>query len=137
MSDTPAIPNPPKPPVHPAWVVAGVIFITLWVFAHVALLILSFASGLFADIALYLLKTVMIPGLVINSPRMEMAWVMPLQIGVILAGAAGVPAGLAFFWRGRRLLLWVIFGVLFAAGVAMELYAVYRLVADSLGGLAQ
>jgi hypothetical protein len=137
MSETP-VPALPAPDNH-AWTVFGIIFIVFWVVAHIALFFFSFLGGIFGEILLSMLKTVTLPGLVINSQGkgMEMGWVLPLQVGVTLAGLAGIPAGLAFFWRGRRLRLWAIAAGLFFAGVALEIYAVYRLVSDSFSGLAQ
>lgn len=134
-------PIPPAlPPAanRPAMVVAGVLFIVFWGICHVVLIWFAFAGGFLLDILLEIFKTVTLPGLVINSrsPGMEMGWAIPLQIGVGLTGVAGIPAGLAFFWQGRRKLLWLIFAGLFVAGLAFDGYAIYRLFADSFRGLA-
>lgn len=134
MNEFPPAPAPKT--LHPGWTALGITFIVLWVLAHIVLFFLSFLGGFFADLMLYFLKGVMLPGLVINSSGMEMGWVVPLQIGVTLAGLAGIPAGLAFFWRSYRLRLLLLSGGLFLGGLAFEIYAIYRLIADSLGGLA-
>lgn len=122
--------------VHGGWIFAGFLFVFLWAVAHVAILYLSFAGGLLIDLMLQLMKTAMVPGLVIQSPGMETAWVLPLQAGLIISGCAGIPAGLAFFWRGRRPLLIGIFSAGFLLGMGFLVYAIYRLFSDSLGGLA-
>ena len=40
--------------------------------------------------------------------------------GQILAGLAGIPAGLAVFWRGRRQILLMIFLWLFLLGIVLQ-----------------
>jgi len=47
-----------------------------------------------------------------------------------LGGIAGVPAGLAIFWRARRKLLWGFFGGAFIGAVIFEIYALIRLFSD-------
>jgi len=96
------------------------------------LMYLLYVGGFLLDLFLFFVKIVTLPGTVINSPGMEMAWVVPLTIGLVFAGVAGFPAGLAFFWRGRRLMLSAVFAGMFLIGVGFEIYAVYRLFADAL-----
>jgi hypothetical protein len=43
--------------------------------------------------------------------------------GQVVAGLAGIPGGLAFFWRGARKVLWLLFGVLFVSGVVWQILA--------------
>jgi hypothetical protein len=45
--------------------------------------------------------------------------------GQLLAGAAGVPLGLAVFWRTRRKLLLRIFAGLFGIGLTLVIVGVY------------
>jgi uncharacterized membrane protein (Fun14 family) len=57
-------------------------------------------------------------------------WILPLQVGLTLGGIAGIPAGLAIFWRARRKLLWTLFGVAFLGALIFEIYSVVRLFWD-------
>ena len=43
--------------------------------------------------------------------------------GQFLAGAAGIPGGLAFFWRSARKWLWISFAILFIAGAIWQILA--------------
>lgn len=122
--------------MHPGWIALGIAFIVLWALAHVVLLGLSFTSGLLLDIALVIFKSVSLPGLMTGSQSMQMAWVTPLQIGILLTGLAGIPAGLLFFLQNRRSMLWLAFSLCLLLGVAFDLYAVFRLFADSFQGLS-
>ncbi len=135
MNEAPELPAAPAEPVRPGSIVLGITFIILWGLAHVVLLGLSFAGGLLLEILLGIFKNVTLPGLVINNPGTEMAWIIPLQIGIALTGLAGLPAGLAMFWRHHRKRLWFSFSGLLALGLAFDLYAIYRLFADSFKGL--
>jgi len=133
--ESPALPTPSTPTISTGWMILGITFIIIWGLAHVVLLWLSFAGGLLLEILLGMFKNVTLPGLVINNPGTEMAWMTPLQIGVILTGLAGLPAGLAMFWHRYRKRLWLSFAGLLALGLAIDLYAIYRLFADSFQGL--
>ena len=74
----------------------------------------------------------MFPG---ERPRtIELAWTLPLSIGLSLAGAAGIPAGLAIFMRARRKQLILGFGLAFGAGVLFEIYAVISLLLNAFSG---
>lgn len=121
--------------MKPAWIALGIAFFIFWALTHAALLGLSFTSGILLDIALLIFKSVSLPGLMTGSQTMQMAWVTPLQTGILLTGLAGIPAGLLFFLRKRRGMLWLAFAVCFLSGVAFDLYAVFRLFSDSFQGL--
>jgi hypothetical protein len=51
--------------------------------------------------------------------------VLLVLVGQILAGAAGLPLGLAVFWRARRKLLVRIFAVLLGVGLLLVVLGVY------------
>jgi hypothetical protein len=40
-----------------------------------------------------------------------------------MAGGAGVPGGLAFFWRSLRKWLWILFAALFVSGAVWQVVA--------------
>ena len=111
-----------------AWLtVTGIAFIAGWIAVHVCLFYLICGGGIVTDILLNILRTVMFPGTA-NSPNPEMfSWIPSMQAGLILSGAAGVPAGLAFFWRGRRGVLLLSFVVAFVLGILCDFYAIYTM----------
>ncbi len=133
--ESPALLTPSTPTISAGSVVLGLTFIIVWTLAHVILFGLSFASGLVLDILLMTFKNLTLPGLVANNPGMEMAWMIPLQIGVVLTGLAGVPAGLAMFWHRYRKRLWLTSGILLLAGLAVDGYAIFRIFSDAFQGL--
>ncbi len=96
-----------------ALVVSGILFMICWIIAHLAWAGASFMATAMAN----------------DSGRIAEARHMSLILGVmggqVLCGAAGIPAGMAFFWRRRRkLLLWV-FAVLFVVGALIQGGIVY------------
>jgi len=133
--ESPPQPAPATSTISTWPVILGITFIIIWGLAHVVLFGLSFAGGLVLDILLMTFKNLTLPGLVANHPGMEMAWVAPLQIGIILTGLAGVPAGAAMFSHRYRKRLWLTSSVLLLAGLAVDGYAIFRIFADSFQGL--
>jgi hypothetical protein len=97
-----------KPGVSAAWVVCGILFILFWLIAHLAWAGLSFMADVMAN----------------DSGRAAEGKHMTLIFGMIggqvLCGAAGIPAGLAFFWRDRRKLLLWLFAILFVIGALIQ-----------------
>ncbi len=102
----PAIPA--KEGMSTAWVVCGILFIVFWIIAHLAWAGLSFMADVMAN----------------DSGRASQDKHMTLILGMIggqvLCGAAGIPAGLAFFWRRKRKLLLWLFALLFVAGALIQ-----------------
>ncbi len=105
---------PPRPPAlqgrrfDTTLVVVGSLFILGWVGVHVLWGALSGMANLMANDSGR------------ASSNAQMALILTFLAGVIVAGAAGIPAGLAIFWRGKRLMLLGLFVVLFLAGAACE-----------------
>jgi hypothetical protein len=94
--------------VSTAWVVCGILFIVFWIIAHLVWGGLSFMANAMANDS----------GRAAESKHMTL--IFGMLGGQVLCAAAGVPAGLAFFWRRRRkLLLWV-FAFLFVAGALIQ-----------------
>ncbi len=120
---------PAKP--NTAWIIAGIVFILIWLGAHYILYILSGAGGIVAELLLTILRGTQLPG-TMNPARPMQAWIPFLQTAVLLSGSAGVLAGLAFFWRTRRRLLLILAPVLFLLALPVGGYAIYVLLADSL-----
>jgi hypothetical protein len=79
--------------------------------AHIAWAYLSFVASLMAN----------------DSGKASAAEHLSLIVGMlggqVLAGAAGIPAGLAFFWRGRRKWLLWLFAILFVTGALGQVWA--------------
>jgi len=89
-------------------VILGILFIILWIITHLAWAGLSFMADVMAN----------------DSGRAAQDKHLMLIFGMIggqvLCGAAGVPAGMAFFWRSRRKLLLWLFAILFVAGALIQ-----------------
>jgi len=111
-----------------AWLtVTGIAFIAGWIAVHVCLFYVVCGGGIVTDILLNILRSVMFPGTA-NSPNPEIfSWIPSMRAGLILSGFAGVPAGLAFFWRGRRGVLLLSFVVAFVLGILFDIHAIYTL----------
>jgi hypothetical protein len=88
--------------------VCGILFIILWIIAHLA-------WGTMA-----LMANVMANDSGAASTEKQMTLIFGMLGGQVLAGAAGIPAGLAFFWRGRRKLLLWLFAGLFVTGALLQ-----------------
>ncbi|MDZ4401356.1 hypothetical protein [Prosthecobacter sp.] len=97
-----------KTGVSVAWVICGVLFIVLWIIAHVAWGMMSLMANVMANDS----------GAASGDTHMTL--IVGMLGGQILAGGAGIPAGLAFFWRGRRKLLLWLFAALFASGALIQ-----------------
>src|SRR4051812_34877011 len=89
-------------------VCAGVLFMALWIGVHLVWASMSLMGSLMAN----------------DSGRAtdgaQMVLIFGMLAGQVLAGGAGIPAGLAFFLRGRRKLLLGLFAALFVAGALLQ-----------------
>lgn len=119
MSNPPAARSPTR-------IVLSSLAIIVWVLVHLILFYLVFVSGFFMDLTIRMLRAIFMN----DAPALQdlsLAWVTPLQIGMALTGLAGIPGGLAIFWKQeRRLLFWTFLGA-FVTGVLFEIYAVLSL----------
>ena len=100
------------------WLVCGIVFIVLWIIGHLAWAGLAFIANVMAN----------------DSGRATENQATMLIFGMlggqVICGAAGVPAGLAFFMRGRRkFLLWLFVG-LFVAGALIQVSVFYSFFAS-------
>ena len=89
-------------------VVGGVIFTIGWIALH-------FVWGMMAFMA-----NVMANASGAASTDSQMVLILGMLFGQVLAGAAGIPGGLAFFTEGKRRLLLLIFAGLFLSGAAIQ-----------------
>jgi hypothetical protein len=92
-------------------VVLGVLFMAVWIVGHV----------IWATMAL--MGTVMANDSGAASSEAHVSLMGGVLGGQVVAGLAGIPGGLAFFWRGARKGLWVLFGVLFVSGAVWQILA--------------
>lgn len=106
-------------------IVGGISFMLGWALLHVILFYALAVSGILVDILLVLIKSVMFPGASHTAAGAHevLGWESQLRTGLILAGMAGLPGGLAFFMAARRRLLWGGFLLLLLAGFGFEIYA--------------
>jgi hypothetical protein len=87
----------------------GLAFMALWL------------AGAFVLGGLKLMASVMANDSGAASPDAHMTLIGGMMAGQVLTGLAGIPAGLAFFWRTwRRRLLWA-FGILLIVGVTVQI----------------
>jgi len=101
-------PTAAKEGVSVVWKVCGVLFIVLWIIAHLAWGAMAFIADVMANDSGR------------ADPNKHMMLIFGMMGGQVLCGAAGVPAGLAFFWRSRRKLLLWLFAVLFVVGALIQ-----------------
>ena len=92
-------------------VVLGVLFMGVWIVGHV----------IWATMAL--MGTAMANDSGAASSEAHVSLIGGVLGGQVVAGLAGIPGGLAFFWRGARKGLWVLFGVLFVSGAVWQVLA--------------
>ena len=110
MSDTPTI-QVAKVGVSIALMLCGILFIALWLCGAAAL-------GLMKLLASLKVGTMNLPGAA--SGETQTTLIFGMMGGQLLTGLAGIPAGLAFFWRGwRKRLLWT-FVIMLVVGILIQ-----------------
>jgi len=107
MSEVPST-TTAKAGVSVVWVVCGILFIIFWIIGHLAWAGLSFIADVMANDS----------GQAAQDKHLML--IFGMIGGQVLCGAAGIPAGLAFFWRSRRKLLLWLFSLLFVAGALIQ-----------------
>lgn len=107
MSEAPSVPAA-KDGVSVPWMICGILFIVLWIIAHLAWAGLAFIADVMAN-----------DSGKASSDQAAML-IFGMLGGQVLCGAAGIPAGLAFFLRGKRKLLLWLFAFLFVAGALIQ-----------------
>jgi hypothetical protein len=112
MSEGPSVPAA-KEGVSVPWMICGILFIVLWIIAHLVWAGLAFMADVMANDSGK------------ADPDKHMMLIFGVMGGQVLCGAAGIPAGLAFFWRRRRKLLLWLFALLFVVGALIQGGAFY------------
>lgn len=103
MSDS--TPSPPSGQTSPLFVVLGVLFILGWAAVSVVLITMSLMGTLMANDS----------GAAASDRHSSL--ILGVLLSQIVTGLAGIPAGLAFFWRSRRKLLLCLFAILLILGI--------------------
>jgi hypothetical protein len=119
------------PKVKAGSVFGGVAFMVFWAVGHVVLFYGMAVSGILIDVFLGVLKSVMLPGKASTGAHEMMGWEGTLRAGLIVAGVAGIPGGMAMFGGERRKLLGRLFWLVLGVGVVLELVAVFILVRNA------
>jgi len=133
QSDPAHPPTNGTPPDKSAWpVVVGTGLIVAWIAVAVLLFYTIAVSGLLVEIFVAIIRPILFPGTSGSQPDM-LTWLPSMRVGLILAGAAGIPAGLSIFWRNRRTGLLGSFAILLLAGLLCGLYSLWTMIAGFSG----
>lgn len=87
---------------------AGIVFMVGWIGLHGVWAALSGMASLMANDS----------GAASNGAHMTL--ILGMLAGQVVAGAAGIPGGLVFFWRGKRWWMLGSFVVLFGVGAVTQ-----------------
>lgn len=118
MSESTATSPASNEGVSAVWKVCGILFIVLWIIAHLAWAGLSFVADVMANDSGQ------------ATANSQMMLIFGMMGGQVLCGAAGILAGLAFFWRARRRLLLRWFAILFVTGSLIQAGVFYSFFAS-------
>jgi hypothetical protein len=91
----------------------GLLFIASWIAAHVVWASMSLMGSLMANDS---------GGATTNQ---HMGLIFGMLGGQLVAAAAGIPGGLAFFWRSQRKRLLMTFAALFVLGALWQVIAFF------------
>jgi hypothetical protein len=100
-------------------VAAGLVFTTAWIYIHIIWAAMAGAANLMAN----------------DSGNASLgAWgglIGGMFVGQVIAASAGIPGGLAFFWRGRRWLFMLLFAILVIAGALCQIASFHSFFSDA------
>ena len=115
-------------------IIGGTAFILLWTLLHLGLFYAFSGGGFLVDLFLAFIKSIMFPGAnyATTGAHELLGWEGPLRTGLIFAGAAGLPCGLAICIPVRRKMLLRGFWLLLLAGLAFQVYAFSILISSAL-----
>lgn len=119
------------PKVKAGSVFLGVAFMVFWAVVHVVLFYGLAVSGILIDVFLAILKSVMLPGKASSGAHEMMGWEGTLKAGLIAAGVAGIPGGMAMFGGEQRRLRWRLFWMVLGVGVVLEMVALFIMVKNA------
>ena len=114
-------------------IVGSVSFIFGWVVLHYVLFFLLAGGGVVLEVLLSIVKTFLFPGRSLHEQHLDItAWSTSLTVGVVIAGLAGIPAGLAILWKHKRKIMMRTFWIAILVGIAFELYALISFIGSAL-----
>lgn len=122
-SDTIAAPSKGK-------IFVGLVIMVAWIFLHVVLFYVLAVSGFLLELFVGFIKSILLNDRDAFSPIGD-AWEGPLKAGLILAGAAGIPLGLAKFWITHQKRIKKAFWLILLLGFLFELYALFILLSTA------
>ena len=104
--------SPPAKGVSALSIVLSLLFAGLWLCAHLVWGSMALMGTLMANDA----------GAATNDQHIAMMG--GVLGGIVMAGAAGIPGGLAFVWRSARKWLWLSFALFFIGGAIWQVIAI-------------
>lgn len=107
----------------------GVAIIVAWITVAVVLFYTIAVSGILAEVFLAILRPILFPGTSGSQPD-ALTWIPSMRVSLILAGAAGIPAGLAIFWKSCRTPLLGAFALLLLSGLLCGLYSLWSMLSS-------
>ena len=110
-SDTPQSLPPAAAKTSVAMIILGILFTVVWIAGH------------FVWAAMAMMGSLMANDSGAASSDQHMALIGGVLGGQVLAGAAGISGGLAFFWRKPRKWLIITFALLFIGGAVWQYMA--------------
>jgi len=103
--------SPPAKGMSALSIASGLLFTGLWLCGHLVWGSMALMGTLTANDA----------GAATNDQHVAMMG--GALGGIVMAGAAGIPGGLAFFWRSARKWLWLSFALFFIGGAVWQVIA--------------
>ena len=130
MEQPPALPSDTTAAPSKGKIFGGLVIMAAWIFLHVVLFYLFAVSGVLVEMFVGFVKAILL-----NDKNglssMGDAWEGALKTGLILAGAAGIPLGLAKFWITYQKRLKKAFWLFLILGFLFEIYALFILISTA------
>lgn len=132
MEQPPAFPNSTPPAPSTGKILFGIVLMAAWICLHVVLFYVFAVSGFLVELFVGFLRTIFVNDKEALS-SIGTAWELPLALGLFIAGAAGIPLGLARFCLPQQMRLKKAFWLMLLLGFIFELYALSILISSLFG----
>ncbi len=126
MEQPPVLPNSTPPTPSTGKILLGIVLMAVWICLHVVLFYVFAVSGFLVELFVGFIKTILVNDKEALS-SIGTAWESPLFAGLVIAGAAGIPLGLARFCINQQKRLKKAFWLMLLLGFVFELYALFVL----------
>jgi hypothetical protein len=113
----------------------GLFIMVAWIILHVVLFYILAVSATLTELFLGFIKTILFNDKQALSSIGD-SWEGPLQAGLTIAGAAGIPLGLSKFWSAQQKRLKKTFWLLLLLGLLFDLYALFLMVSAAFSAPA-